>query len=103
MGERRAGFVRMAFRRVGAAPAAAGGVTSLNGAAGAATLTSPTGTIAIGGVAPAPTLASAALTAGQTAWVESLQAMFVLEQTAAAAVALVVVAATGKAGYAWVR
>lgn len=89
----------------GEPPAApSGGVTSFNGQTGAVTYY-PTVRCdgVLTGAVQLSTLASASYAAGQIAWVETLQAEFVLEQTSVAAVALVVVAASGKSGYAWVR
>jgi hypothetical protein len=95
-------------------------VTSLNGAAGAATLASAGGTIAITGVAPAlnleakniqtvansaalAALAAASLPDGSLVFVQTYKAHFELVASTQAAAANVRVAASGKAGYLWER
>lgn len=79
-----------------------------------------TGAVTVSNTAPAPvvpiytdgiatgavqlsTLASASYTEGAQAWVKSVGALFVLQQTALTVDNITVVAAVGKAGYQWVR
>jgi hypothetical protein len=95
-------------------------VTSLNGAAGAATLASAGGTVAITGAAPAlnlearniqtvanvaalAALAAGTLPDGSLVFVQTYKAYFELVASAQAAVADVLVAASGNAGHLWER